>query len=104
MRYRQQKKQPIPRQVGITEQPVHALDAVLWTSPARQISPDRRWRQPSAFDDAFYCSDHRTQSRRVHNGAAPSDELTFHLSDAHPCGSLSFDNPKRSRFGMRVAI
>jgi hypothetical protein len=80
----QKDEQAILHHVRTTQQAVDTLDAVLGTSGAFQITADRRRRQPPAADDSFDNLDHGGQASDMHNLAATFDELTYHVSDAHP--------------------
>jgi hypothetical protein len=99
----QQEDPPVANHLRIAEQPVHPLDAVLRQRFAGQTAADRRWAQPPTADDPFHHGRHRRHPHCMHYPAATSNQLTYHLRDAHPCDSLSFDNPRRSRIRVRVA-
>src|SRR6185295_10628560 len=90
-------------QVRVADQSVDALDPILGSSSTSQVAADRCWCNAATLNDASHRLHHRFQPPRVHNPADASDETPYYPFDAHPCDSLSLDNPKRSRFRMRVA-
>jgi hypothetical protein len=80
----QEYERPVPSEMGIPDQTVHALDAVFGIGGARQVPAHRRRDQPFTTNDPVDHLHHCCDPPLMHDGAAALENLTYHRCDAHP--------------------